>query len=391
MTTRSLTILAASISLLMPFSVQAELQGVTSGEILIGTTQDLSGPLAGIGKDAINGLTMRITEINEQGGVHGRKLRLLTEDNGYDPKKAVLAVQKLVNQDKVFMMVYNFGTAMNMASMPIMFSKNVINFLPASAVREMYEPTTKLKWSLGPSYLEGIRQVLPSIFAEKKATRACALYQDDDFGLEALHGAEQGLSKIGAQLGEKTTFKRGATDFSSQVARLRADKCDFVVLGTAFRETVGAVSEMRKLNYNPTLVATLAAYTPLVPKLGGTQMDGIYAVMFAQHPYLDDPSQPVRAWANKYQAAFGAEPTVNSVYSYTAMDVLVNGLQKTGQDLTVDNFAKAVESMSMQESIFGIPAIRFSAQSHLGTSKVQLAQLQNGRWVKVPFVPAAEK
>ncbi|MFM8245507.1 MAG: ABC transporter substrate-binding protein, partial [Burkholderiaceae bacterium] len=86
-------------------------QGVSSNEILLGTIQDLSGPLAGYGKAGRNGMQMRMDEINEQGGVNGRKLRLVTEDSGYDPKRAVLAAQKLVNQDKIFMMLAHIGTA----------------------------------------------------------------------------------------------------------------------------------------------------------------------------------------------------------------------------------------------------------------------------------------
>jgi hypothetical protein len=106
----------------------------------VGTIQDLSGPLAGYGKQARNGMQLRVDEINEQGGIHGRKLKLLVEDSGYDPKKAVLAAQKLVNQDKIFIMAGHIGTAQNNAAMPVQFEKNVINFMPLTAAREMYEP-----------------------------------------------------------------------------------------------------------------------------------------------------------------------------------------------------------------------------------------------------------
>ena len=118
----------------------AQSQGVTKDEILIGSIQDLSGPLAGFGKAVRLGMMLRVDEINEQGGIHGRKIKLVVEDSGYDPKRAVLAAQKLVNQDKIFAMVGHIGTAQNMAAMPIQFEKNVINFLPVTAAREMYEP-----------------------------------------------------------------------------------------------------------------------------------------------------------------------------------------------------------------------------------------------------------
>ena len=125
---RALTLSAALLAVASP--VAAQTQGVTKNEILIATIQDLSGPVAAYGKAARNGMQLRVDEINEQGGIHGRKIKLLVEDNGYDPKKAVLATQKLVNQDKVFLIAAHIGTPMNNAAMPVMFEKGVINFMP---------------------------------------------------------------------------------------------------------------------------------------------------------------------------------------------------------------------------------------------------------------------
>jgi branched-chain amino acid transport system substrate-binding protein len=123
---------------------QAQSQGVTKNEIVIGSIQDLSGPIAGFGKQVRLGMMLRVDEINEQGGINGRKLKLLVEDSAYDPKKAVLAAQKLVNQDKIFIMAGHIGTAQNNAAMPVQFEKNVINFFPITAAREMYEPLHRL-------------------------------------------------------------------------------------------------------------------------------------------------------------------------------------------------------------------------------------------------------
>ena len=93
-------------------------QGVSKTEITLGSIQDLSGPIAGFGKQVRLGMLLRVDEINEQGGVNGRKIKLFVEDSAYDPKKAVLAAQKLVNQDKIFAMVGHIGTAQNLAAMP---------------------------------------------------------------------------------------------------------------------------------------------------------------------------------------------------------------------------------------------------------------------------------
>ena len=128
-----LTFIATLLAAVSAAALAAEQQGVSKTEIVVGSIQDLSGPLAGFGKQIRNGMLLRVDEINEQGGVNGRKLKLLIEDSGYDPKKAVLAAQKLVNQDKIFIMAGHLGTAQNNAAMPVQFEKNVINFFPVTA------------------------------------------------------------------------------------------------------------------------------------------------------------------------------------------------------------------------------------------------------------------
>ena len=227
----------------------AEQQGVTKTEIVVGTIQDLSGPLAGYGKQSRNGMQLRIDELNEQGGVHGRQIKLLVEDSGYDPKRAVLAAQKLVNQDKIFIMAGHLGTAQNNAAMPIQFEKNVINFMPLTAAREMYDEPNKLKYALLSSYYDQMRITLPKMIKDKNAKKVCIIYQDDEFGLEVLRGSEAGLKTINMELTEKTSFKRGSTDFSSQVAKMKSASCELVVLGTIIRETIGTVAEARKTGF----------------------------------------------------------------------------------------------------------------------------------------------
>lgn len=378
-----------SIAVLAAFALasglaSAQQQGVSKTEILVGTIQDLSGPLAGYGKQARNGMQLRIDELAEQqGGIHGRKIKLLVEDDGYDPKKAVLAAQKLVNQDKVFIVAGHLGTAPNMAAMPVQFEKNIVNFMPITAAREMYEPTNRLKYSFAATYYDQIRLALPKMVKDKQAKKVCSIYQDDDFGLEVQRGAEAGAKAAGMEIAEKTTFKRGATDFSSQVARLKAANCDLVVLGTIIRETIGTIAESRKTGFNPTFLGSSAAYTDLIHKLGGKPMDGLYATMTVQHPYLDEASQPIRFWAAKYKTKFNEDPTVFSAYGYLIMDEFIQAALKAGPNLTTDSFIKAMDSMSFPADMFGGPPQSYTATKRLGNDQSRLSQIQNGKWVVV--------
>ena len=358
-------------------------QGVTKSTITLGSIQDLSGPLAGFGKQVRLGMMLRVDEANEQGGVNGRKLELKVEDSGYDPKKAVLAAQKLVNQDKIFMMVAHIGTAQNLAAMPVQFAKNVINFFPVTAAREMYEPFHKLKYSFAATYYDQIRLALPKLVKEKNAKKICTIYQDDEFGLEVERGGEAALKAMGMEYAEKTSFKRGATDFSSQVAKMKAAGCDCVVLGTIIRETIGTIGEARKTNFNPTFLGSSAAYTDLIHKLGGKPMDGLYATMTVQHPYLDETSQPIRFWANKYKTKFNEDPTVFSVYGYSAIDAFIRAAQKAGPNLTTDTFIKAMDTMVIPPDMFGSSEATFSPTKRLGSDLSRLSQIQDGKWKAV--------
>jgi branched-chain amino acid transport system substrate-binding protein len=355
-------------------------QGVTKDEILIGSIQDLSGPIAGFGKQARMGMLLRVDEINEQGGIHGRKIKLVIEDSAYDPKKAALAAEKLVNQDKIFMMVGHIGTAQNLAARPVQFEKNVINFFPLTGAREMYEPLNRLKYAFFAPYYDQMAFAVPKVAKEKGAKRACILYQDDEAGQEMLKGTETGLKTIGMELVEKTSFKRGATDFSSQVAKLQAAGCDLVALGTIIRETIGAIGTARKLGFSPTFVASNAAYTDLIHKLGGAAMNGLYAASTVQNPYLDDASQPIRFWASKYKTKFNEDPTVFSVYGYSIVDAFANAATKAGKGLNTDSFIKAMDTMTIPANIFGSPDLSFSATKRLGSDQSRLSQIQDSKW-----------
>lgn len=372
-------VLAALIaaSLHLPAAAQ---QGVTSDLITIGTIQDLSGPLASVSKQVRSGMMLRVDEINEQGGIHGRKVKLLVEDAGYDPKRASLAGEKLVNRDKIFAMVGHIGTAQNIAVMPTQFEKNVINFFPLSGATEMSEPPHRLKFAFMPGYQQQMQDSVAKMVREKGFKRVCILYQDDESGLEILRGTEAGLKSVGMELVERTSYKRGATEFTSQMAKMQSANCDLAVMGTVIRETIGSVMAARKSGYNPTFLLNFTAYTDVIHKLGGQAMDGLYAPMTVQMPYLDETSQPIRFWASKYRTKFNEDPSIFSAYGYLIIDAFAVGASKAGRNLTTDGFVKAMESTAIPTDIFGSPEMTFSTTKRLGANDTRLSQIQNGRW-----------
>jgi branched-chain amino acid transport system substrate-binding protein len=277
-------------------------------------------------------------------------------------------------------MVGHIGTAQNNAAMPVQFEKNVINFFPVTAAREMYEPFHRLKYSFAVTYFDQMKVMLPRLVKDKGVKKVCSMYQDDEFGLEVQRGAEAGLKTLNMEMVEKTTYKRGATDFSSQVAKMKASGCELVVLGTIIRETIGAIGESRKTGFNPVFLGSSAAYTDLIHKLGGPAMNGLYAAMTTQHPYLDEASQPIRFWANKYKTKFNEDPTVFSAYGYTIIDAFSTAAGKAGQTLTTDSFIKAMDTMVIRPDMFGSAEGTFGPKKRLGNDASRLSQIQDGKW-----------
>jgi branched-chain amino acid transport system substrate-binding protein len=370
----------ALAALVFAGSAFAQTQGVSKSEIVIGSMQDLSGPLVGFSKQLVNGMNMRVDELNASGGINGRKLKLVVEDHGYDPKKAVLATQKLVQKDKIFAMVGTIGTATSLASMPLLFDKNIPHLFPLTAAREMYEPLHKLKYSFAATYFDQVRAGVKYIVKQKGYKKVCTMYQDDDFGLEIMRGAEAGLKEINQAIAEKTTYKRGATDFSSQISRMKDAGCDFVVLGTIIRETIGAIATARKLGWGVDFMGSSASYTELIPKLGGPAMNGFYSTNTVNMPYLDDASSNVRGWAQRYKDKFKEDAGVFSVYGYQVVDLFAQIVGKTGANLTTDAFIKTLDNFTSPRDMFGSDTFSYTPTKHLGSNRARLSQIVNGKW-----------
>jgi branched-chain amino acid transport system substrate-binding protein len=217
----------------------------------------------------------------------------------------------------------------------------------------------------------------------KGSKKVCTLYQDDDFGAEVMRGAEAGLKDINMPLAEKTTYKRGATDFSSQIARMKDANCDLVVLGTIIRETLGAIGTARKLGWGVDFVGSSAAYTELIHKLGGPAMNGFYATNTINMPYMDDASKNVRDWAGRYKEKYKEDPAVFSVYGYQVIDLFIQIAEKTGANLTTDSFINTLDKFTAPRDMFGSDSMSFTKTKHLGSNRARLSQIVGGKWTPI--------
>lgn len=354
--------------------------GVSADEIVIGHVSDLSGPIALLGTPLRDGLLMRFDEANANGGVYGRKLRLVVEDAAYDPRRGVLATRKLIERDRAFAFIATTGTPVVMATMPLVLEAGRLHLFPFSPHEATYTPLHPLKFQNFAPYQDYMAAAARHMISRGNYQRSCLLYQDDEYGQEVMRGVEQGLETVGRELVARTSYKRGALDLSSQVARLRAANCDLVVLATVVRETVAAVTEARRQGWQVDMLVTASGYSAQTHELGGEALEGLYGVSVLPHPYREGASLALAEWIAAYQARYSAAPNVWSVMGYTLADLFVRAAMAAGPEPDAESFARALENLSPQADIFGSPPYRFSAEDHLGNRRGRLAQIRDGRW-----------
>jgi branched-chain amino acid transport system substrate-binding protein len=377
-----LPIVACGLLITMSAAHAADVRGVTDTEIVIGTITDLSGVTAVQGVNNSDAVRMAFDEANEKGGINGRKIKYIVEDNQYQVPRAVQAMNKLLNNDNVFATIDDGGTPMNDANMPTQFAKNVPNMFPLTSARSMYEPYNKLKFAQFASYYDQMRSAV-KYYAEKKGRKAfCVTYQDSDFGKDVLAGVVAETQARGLKVVETTAHRPTDTDFNAPMTKLHDAGCDVVLMGTIVRDTNIIVQTARKMNWNVDLVGQFAAYDTAVASLPGGATEGFYCMTPALYAYPDDPRPDVQDFAKRYKARYGRDPNFHGEVGYTAAQMVLIGLKNAGKDLNVDSFVKAMEGIHNYKDIFG-SELSFGPEQHHGSTRSFLTVVKNGRWVAV--------
>jgi branched-chain amino acid transport system substrate-binding protein len=365
-------------------------EGVTDTEIVIGSHQDLSGPIAGWGTQTKNGLEMRAREINEAGGIHGRKIRLVIEDNGYDPKKAIMVTNKMISRDHVFAFVGNMGSPTAGATKPIISGKKIPQMFPLTAASLFYDPYDRYSFLGFTPYYDQTRCVVKYFVEKKGLTKFGLMYQDDEMGAIMKKGFEDQLAVHKLKPLAMESYKRGETVFSTQIAKLQKADVQVVVLATVIRETVGALKEIKKLNWNVVAAGMSPTFLHMVIELcqkAGFSADGYYAANQTPYVYPDSPLPSVRAFCKKHKEWFGKDPDMPTTAGYAGLDFFIKVAQKVGKNLTREKWIDAAEHYGVyKDENFGGADITFTPTNHQGAFGAILTQVQGDKFVKIADV-----
>jgi branched-chain amino acid transport system substrate-binding protein len=368
----------------------ASTRGVTKHQIILGTTTPLSGPAAP-GYDEIAPAANAVFRyVNAHGGIYGRKIKYIIENDEYDPPLTVSLTNKLVESDHIFADVGPLGTPTQLAVQGFLNKHKVPQVFIESGCACWSQPK-KYPYSFGwqPNYIVEGKILGSYIKAHYGSKKVGYLYQDDEFGKDGVRGLDKEISKshIVSQQTYQGTAQGLAAGLGNQIGALKAAHAKVVVLYTIPAATALALLAAAELNYHPQwVVSSVGADPPTLTGLlgafskgaaGGALLNGM--VTNAYLPPETDGSNPWNKLAKKIIAKYDSSKAWdgNSEYGIALGISTVEALEAAGKNLTVKGFVTALEKQGKNLSNPGLVPLTYSTKSHYGFSGSEVVKILN--------------
>jgi branched-chain amino acid transport system substrate-binding protein len=368
--------------------------GVTASSVLIGGTVPLSGVAAAYASVG-RGAEAYFKYVNARGGVAGRKIEYTYLDDQYLPSNTVQQTRKLVQEDKVFAIYNSLGTEHNLAIRPFLNQLKVPQVFPATGAttfgteRKQYPSTTA---GFQPSYIAEGRIYGKAIGQLEKGSKVAVLYQNDDYGKDALNGLKQGLrfAGRGGKIVATQSYEIADADITSQVTKLRGSRADVFVIVATPKPAIQAFIAVNKLGWKPRIIVNAVASASNTMKIAelssNKRTEGAISIAFIKDP--SDPRWASDAGGKLYRTIFRQYGTgdINDVYNAYAMAsayTFVEALKKLGSNLTRARLLSTLSNLNVTNNPFLLPGItvKTSPSDPFPIEQARLERWTKGRWV----------
>jgi ABC-type branched-subunit amino acid transport system substrate-binding protein len=368
----ALTAFACTVSLAAAAPVFA------ADPIKVGSTGPLSGSLSLLGQGVRDGLEVYFSYINEQGGVNGRKIELIAEDDGYDPMRSVAAAKKLSEQDKVVALISPNGTPGVAAIVPYAGERKMPVIAPYAFSHTLTTPTKKYVFTTLPEVRVQASLLGEYLVNQLKHRKIAAIYQNDDFGQDAVAGLEERMKTYSVPL-TKLPFDRGSTNFSGVVAQARQSGAEDVVFLGIPRDGALIMKEANKMGWKPQFSGHNALGDPQTFQLAGTALvEGAIAVAVME-PLDSTKPQVLEFIARQKKYLPKTTPTTYSMHGYNAAYLLVEVLKRIQGEPTGEKIAAEMERIKGLDTGLMSP-LTFTAEQHAGSQSAAFMRAKDGKW-----------
>jgi len=371
--TSLLTILAG-----LSFSGLAE-NGVFNDKVVLGQAAVFSGPAAQLGIQMRNGIKAYLDHVNAQGGIHGRKIELVTEDDRYETKVAPEASRKLIEEHRVFALLGYVGTPTGVAHLPVVNQAKVPLVGMFTGAEVLRVPFSRYIFHVRASYYDETEKIVEQIVSIGGKNIA-VFYQDDAYGLAGLTGTEIAMKKRSMQISTKATVERNTIKVENAVKTIHAMKPDAVVMISAYTSIAEFVRQMKRAGsgatfYNVSFVGSKA----LADALG---KEGVGVAISQVVPFPWGTGVPVvKEYQQLAKKAGFTDYNFSALEGFLSAKVLVEGLRRTGRNLTRERFIATMESM--RDVDLGGFYVGYSPTNRAGSKFVDLTIIgRQGRFLR---------
>jgi branched-chain amino acid transport system substrate-binding protein len=389
----ALGLLAAAALALPSAGVSGGTPGITAKEILIGGTVPLSGPASPFGTVG-PGANAYFKYVNAHGGVHGRKIRYLYRDDGYDPSRTINETRELVQQEKVFAIFNTVGTEHNLAIRAYLNALKVPQVFGGTGASVIARGYKRYPWTIGylPSFAGEGAIYGRYVVKHRPKARIAVLYENSDYGKDLLNGLMRGLGKRASRIVAKASYEVTDPDVNSQISKLRRSKADTFMLFALPQQAIQSFVYAYKLGWHPQIFVSAVSIEPRVmgvARLGtnGKETNGALSVAFVK-----DPTSP--AWKKDKAVALyrrimkryfprGKPSDVYNWYGMTVAFSMVDALEHAGRNPTRESLRRAMTHMDERNNPFLLPgiAVKTSPTNYLPLSKSRMVRYRKTLWV----------
>jgi branched-chain amino acid transport system substrate-binding protein len=365
-------------------------QGATDTEIRFGQTVPYSGPASSYGTVG----KMQVAyfkKVNDDGGINGRKLNMISLDDGYNPAKTVEMVRRMVEQDDVLFLFGNVGTPSNVAIQKYVHGKKIPHILFSSGANKWNNPAS-FPWSMaftpsyameGRIYAEHVRKTMPN-------AKIAVLFQNDDFGKDYVAGFKAGLGDMVKMIVAEQSYEVTDATISSQIATLRASGATVFFNVSSPKFAAQAIRNAADAGWKPTQYIPFLASSvgSVLTPAGLDKSIGLISVGWLKDPSdeqtANDPAiKEYLTFMKKYYPDGDLKDTIN-VYAYTAAQALVRVLTQAGDNLTRENIMKQAANLKELELPMMLAGIRLntSPTDYAPIDSMQTIRFDGRKWIK---------
>jgi branched-chain amino acid transport system substrate-binding protein len=355
--------------------------GVTDKEILVGAGMDLTGAVANWGVNIKAGMEAVFNRVNDAGGVHGRKIKLIAYDHVYQPPKAVANAKRLVERDKVFIMLGHLGTPTTVAIKNYLEERQVPNIFPATLASVW---AISGKWHVADltTFADQTWLIVDYLVKQRQMTKIAGFYQDDEYGLDGHLAGKARLKQYGLGYAAEIDYKRADIDFSAQAAKLKESGAEAVILQAVYREPPRLAEQCHAIGYYPLFIGVSAIVLDKTIELGGKHVEGmigveVYPLPTDPGPFLDQ----YRADMKKYFPTLALDTT--NLYGYQKAGLFVEALQHAGRDLTRESLLNAITSIKDWDPGWGLTYSYGGENRRVMSRAARLVSVKDGKWTRL--------